>query len=322
MSFPRKARRFATVAVLPVLVAGITIVLSAGRAEAMCTPDLPCPTLPSVNMQRVVLAATLDPDRADSTHTSGATGSVTIIEDALADKGYLARSAVDGYWGLSTTAAWGRWERHLGETSVWTNNGIPGLSELHDLAPGRFTLSASYSDGARTTFGASSERTAGNYAIIVNQRTLNMLNRAEAIAGLGNRPLYQGGYCAIVGTCADASAGTHQGGGTLDVKISDLSSAKVDALLAAMRKVGFAAWHRTAAQGFSTPHIHAVAINDYQMPWAEYGVDHKAPASITTNGWGGNCQILSYKFYGLGFGCSTFLTAPASQRTLVIWENV
>jgi hypothetical protein len=320
MSVVRRTRRIAAVTLLPVLVAGTVVALSTGTAEAMCTPDFPCPStsLPDVNMQRLVLAATLDPARADSTHTAGASGSVEVIEDILADKGYLARSAVDGYWGLATTGAWGKWEQHLGENDVWTNNGLPGLTELKDLAPGRFDLINSYTVGGRTTFAASSGRTAGNYSIVENQRTLDMLNQAEALGGFANRPLYQGGYCGTVGTCADDSAGTHQGGGTLDVKTSDLSSARVDELLADMRKVGFAAWNRST---FATPHIHAVAINDYQMPWAEYGVGQKDPGSITTNGWGGNCQVLSYKFYGSGLSCSTFLSAPATERTLVIWEN-
>lgn len=305
-----RLRRVGVLSALPALVAGTVVALTSTPAQA---------TLPTVDMQKVVLAATLDPARADSTHTAGATGSVTVIERILANFGYLSRSAVDGYWGLATTAAWGRWERHLGENTVWTNNGLPGLEELQKLAPNRFTLTHAYSVGARVKF--TSGRRAADGPVILNQRTINMLNAAERIHGQPDVSLYQGSYCGLVsGDCAGPSYGTHRGGGTIDVDVRSFPEASTT-FARDLAAVGFAAWYRSTA---SPHHIHAVAINDYQMPWAEYGVDHKAPSTITTSsdGTGGNCQILSWRFGGSGYACSTFLTAPSSgYRTLVIYEN-
>jgi hypothetical protein len=53
-----------------------------------------------------------------------------------------------------------------------------------------------------------------------------------------------------------ASAGTHDGEGVIDVTGADL-----DAIVTFMRQVGFAAWHRTRAEGF-TPHVHGVAVGE------------------------------------------------------------
>jgi hypothetical protein len=58
----------------------------------------------------------------------------------------------------------------------------------------------------------------------------------------------------------EASAGTHDGGGVVDIRTRDLDATEKNALLAAMRKVGFAAWLRRASQGFEADHCHAVAV--------------------------------------------------------------
>ncbi len=309
MSVLAKTRRLATLALLPALLSTAVVALTSGPAQA---------ALPAVNMQRVVLAATLDPARADNTHTAGATASVTAVQDALADLGYLARGAVNGYWGLSTTTAWGKWERHLGESDVWTNNGLPGLDELQQLAPGRFTLTQTYTVGARTKFTTGPRAADG--PVVLNQRTIDMLNAAEAIHGQPNVHLYQGSYCGLVsGDCASASAGTHRGGGTIDVDIRSLNESAAT-FANDLATVGFAAWYRSSA---SPQHVHAVAINDYQMPWAEYGVG-AAPSTVTTSsdGTGGNCQILSWRFGGDGYSCPNFLPDPGSgYRALVIYED-
>jgi hypothetical protein len=304
MSVLGTTRRLGALALLPALLASVIVALTAGAADA---------ALPAVNMERVVLAATLDPARADNTHTAGAA-----VQDALADLGYLARGSVNGYWGLSTTTAWGKWERHLGENDVWTNNGLPGLDELQQLAPSRFTLTQSYTVGARTKFTTGPRAADG--PVVLNQRTINMLNAAEGIHSQPNVHLWQGSYCGLVaGDCASASAGTHRGGGTIDVDISSLNESAA-AFASDLASVGFAAWYRSTA---SPQHVHAVAINDYQMPWAEYGVGG-APSTVTTSsdGTGGNCQILSWRFGGTGYSCPNFLPDPGSgYRLLVIYED-
>lgn len=92
----------------------------------------------------------------------------------------------------------------------------------------------------------------------VNVRTQVMLRRAQ---GFMNRAaefrLTQGSYNRGV----SASAGTHDGGGVVDINTSGLD---VNSTLRALRKAGFAAWYRTPAEGFS-PHIHACAIGDREM---------------------------------------------------------
>lgn len=101
----------------------------------------------------------------------------------------------------------------------------------------------------------------------MNKRTEEMLKRAEFIMRHehGHKgfkfEVTQGSYNASVG----ASAGTHDGGGALDIRTRDFSKGKVDDMVKAMRQAGFAAWSR--GRGFDTfsPHIHAIALGDRQL---------------------------------------------------------
>jgi hypothetical protein len=61
-----------------------------------------------------------------------------------------------------------------------------------------------------------------------------------------------------------ASAGTHDGGGAVDIRTVGLTSGQRVKLVHALKDAGMAAWYRTPAQGFS-PHIHALAIGDREM---------------------------------------------------------
>lgn len=91
----------------------------------------------------------------------------------------------------------------------------------------------------------------------LNKRTLNMLERAEA--RLGHKlQVVQGSYNA---GGVSASAGTHDGGGAIDVS----ATSNPKEVVRALREVGFAAWHRTAEQGPWNEHIHAIAIGDNEM---------------------------------------------------------
>lgn len=91
----------------------------------------------------------------------------------------------------------------------------------------------------------------------VNKRTREMLERAEVKLNRNGQdlPLAQGSYSSSVG----ASAGTHSGGGAVDILSGDWNIAK------ALREVGFAAWVRTPSEGPWGYHIHAVAIGDREM---------------------------------------------------------
>lgn len=88
--------------------------------------------------------------------------------------------------------------------------------------------------------------------VTVNQRTADMLNMALQLGASFSAT--QGSFS----TGVAASAGTHDGGGVVDLVPAN------NANVAALRAVGFAAWNRGAAWGSPSfsPHIHAVALGD------------------------------------------------------------
>lgn len=94
----------------------------------------------------------------------------------------------------------------------------------------------------------------------LNKRTADMLHRAEQRLGR-NLTLLQGSYNSGVG----ASAGTHDRGGAIDVSVSGLGPEAKKEIVYQLRKVGFAAWYRTPAQGPWVEHIHAIAIGDPEL---------------------------------------------------------
>ena len=93
--------------------------------------------------------------------------------------------------------------------------------------------------------------------IVVNARTAAMLAEAEKRLGR-HLNILQGSY--NVGVAA--SAGTHDGGGVVDVWVPSLDA---DVVVKQLRMDGFAAWHRRPSQGPWGHHIHAVAIGDHQL---------------------------------------------------------
>ncbi|OII61216.1 hypothetical protein BJP40_06730 [Streptomyces sp. CC53] len=99
--------------------------------------------------------------------------------------------------------------------------------------------------------GVSDVRTSWG-GVAVNQRTAQMLNMALALGASFSAT--QGSWS----TSVAASAGTHAGGGVVDLVPANNTN------VAALRAVGFAAWNRGAAWGSPSfaPHIHAVAIGD------------------------------------------------------------
>lgn len=92
----------------------------------------------------------------------------------------------------------------------------------------------------------------------MNVRTQVLLQRAEQyLKGDAQFSVTQGSYS----TGVAASAGTHDGGGALDISVSGKSQAEIGKMVKALRQAGFAAWQRTPADGLP-PHIHAIAIGD------------------------------------------------------------
>lgn len=101
----------------------------------------------------------------------------------------------------------------------------------------------------------------------MNKRTQTMIERADYImqhkyghAGF-TFGMTQGSYSHSV----SASAGTHDGGGALDITDRGLPKATVDDMVKSLRQAGFAAWSRGRGFDSFTPHIHAIAIGDAQM---------------------------------------------------------
>lgn len=206
--------------------------------------------LPSVNMEATVKAAQIDPRRPDDTLTPGAKASVLLVERALRDRHLLAAKWVDGYFGTTTVAAYAKYQKSLGSTGL-DANGLPGKTSLTKLGAGRFTVTHIIEPGARVSTGG----------FVVNTRTRSMLAEAKRLLGR-NLVLEQGSY----NPGGDpTSAGTHDGGGVVDISVRGMNSATRTAVTRALRRVGFAAWVRSPGQGDWPWHIHAAAISDTDL---------------------------------------------------------
>lgn len=86
-------------------------------------------------------------------------------------------------------------------------------------------------------------------------RTAKMLAEVARLT----KPLIQptqGSYS----TSVKVSANTHAGGGAVDLRVHGWSGSTITDVVRIMRTVGFAAWHRTPAEGDWPHHIHGIAI--------------------------------------------------------------
>jgi peptidoglycan hydrolase-like protein with peptidoglycan-binding domain len=223
--------------------------LTSGAAIAASTLVVarPAMALPAVDMEMVLLAAQVDPPKADTGLTPGASAHVLEVERALSAKGLLSAGAVDGHFGTSTITAYAAWQRSLGYTGL-DASGRPGATSLARLGEGRFTVTRTIATGSRTS-------TYGGHQ--VNARTRDMLAAADAMLSWGIA-LDQGSYS----TSDPTSAGTHDGGGAVDITVTGLTTTQRWETVRALRTVGFAAWLRTPSQGSWPFHIHATAVSD------------------------------------------------------------
>ena len=245
---------------LAVLIAGPAMALATATASG-ATPGLPssCATAPSattaaalsaVNMEATVLASQIDPRRADDTLTPGAKDSVMAVEQALQARHLLDAKWVDGYFGTETVSAYAAYQRSLGYTGL-AASGLPGTTSLTKLGQNRYTVTHKIGPGARVQ----------RDGYVVDARTQAMLTEAER--QLGRRlVLAQGSY----NPGGDpSSAGTHDGGGVVDIDVAGMSAATRTSVARALRQVGFAAWVRDPSQADWPWHIHAAAINDTDL---------------------------------------------------------
>ncbi|QUQ65425.1 hypothetical protein JJ691_31480 [Kutzneria sp. CA-103260] len=227
------------------------LALSAMQASAVTPRPMPAAAaLPVVDMEAVVLAAQIDPRRADNTLTPGAKDSVLAVERALQACNLLDARWVDGYFGTTTIAAYAAYQRSLGYTGL-AANGLPGAGSLTTLGQGRFTVTRVIGPGARVQ----------RDGYVIDSRTQAMLTETERLLGF-RLVLSQGSY----NPGGDpTSAGTHDGGGVVDINIDGLSADTRTAVARALRQVGFAAWIRNPTQGDWPWHIHAAAISDTDL---------------------------------------------------------
>ena len=203
--------------------------------------------LPNLHMAHLVVQAQVEPFRGNKPALPG-DAAVRRVQQALNAKGIS--TTVDGWYGNGTTASYATWQRRLGYTGL-DATGIPGPSSLAALGQNRFVITNRINVGSRTTF--SGKR--------VNQRTRSMLLEAQRLFGR-SITVTQGSYNpGGVG----ASAGTHDGGGVVDIRVAPLTTTQRWQLVRALRRVGFAAWYRTPSQGPWAAHIHAVAVGDTDM---------------------------------------------------------
>jgi hypothetical protein len=176
---------------------------------------------------------------------------VLLVEQALAANHLLAAQWVDGYFGTTTIAAYAKYQKSLGYTGL-DASGLPGTTSLTKLGSGRFAVTHAIGPGARIDTGG---------GIVINTRTKAMLAAADKILGR-TLTLSQGSY----NPGGDpTSAGTHDGGGVVDVSVTGMSAAYRTTVAKALRTVGFAAWIRNPSQADWPWHIHAAAINDTDL---------------------------------------------------------
>jgi peptidoglycan hydrolase-like protein with peptidoglycan-binding domain len=187
---------------------------------------------------------------------------VTQLQNQLASLGYYA-SSIDGDFGPVTQQAVTAFQRDHGLTQDGSLGSVGRLALVQ-------AAKAARPSGPHAGPWQTAPSPAHDYRRVqvdgctVNVRTKIMLDRAQKFLNdMGVRAdirVVQGSYHPGV----SASAGTHDGGGTIDIHSRSYSSADADKMVKALRMAGFAAWRRGVNDSFD-PHIHAVAIGDRQM---------------------------------------------------------
>jgi peptidoglycan hydrolase-like protein with peptidoglycan-binding domain len=191
--------------------------------------------------------------------TYGTVAANKVVQEALNKWKSSPALLVDGIFGPKTSARYKEWQVSLYGVGP-SSDGIPGVDSLTKLGQ-----RSAYPFTVKRKPVANDNEPAHDYTRVtyggkrVNQRTKVILERAAAIFGQGFT-LIQGSYNKGV----SASAGTHDGGGVVDISVSGWSRSKMDNAVQALRKAGMAAWLRTPSDGFSY-HIHGVAIGDREM---------------------------------------------------------
>lgn len=180
---------------------------------------------------------------------------ITAIGRALGVQGTTITLTSSGVEMAQRLAKWAR-----AHNMAFTNDGLNKLAQTLDwssamLSPklARFVVEALLlrdeptHDYSRLSFDGCT----------LNGRTLAMLNALDRRLAAGLRVL-KGSYE------VDGARGAHphMGGGTVDLGLGDVAPHTIEAMVRALRAIGFAAWFRDRHEH---PHIHAVAIGDREM---------------------------------------------------------
>lgn len=259
-----------------------TLLLAASALALFAATAAPAQALPKVNMAAVDAAAHVEGYRGNQPSLRD-DSSTKLVQRALTARGF--RVAADGHYGRATTAAYIKYQRSLGYKSI-DANGIPGGASLKALGKGRFTVVNPVTVGSRNDRYGTKR---------VNTRTKLMLTAADKKLPWTIR-VSQGSYCPFQKSgCASASAGTHDGGGSIDLSVKGMTATERWRTVRALRQVGFAAWLRTPSQcgGCWVSHIHAVAVGDTDM-WQRNGKytnrDQVADYFVGRNGLTGHAR--------------------------------
>jgi len=223
------------------VVAVIAIALPAHAARPVEGGSSP----PDVNMERLLMAAQLDGYRPGNRTTAGAVKSVKRVQRAL-------RVAVDGNFGSQTMLAYSQWQQRLSIDA----NGLPDETSLTRLGEGRFEVKRIVRPGSQVDVGEVGDEQE------INRRTNRMkIAAARKLRRDCKFSVTQGSYSTDVGE----SAGTHAGGGALDISVKRGCGERHRSAVRALRQVGFAAWHRPYIRDVWEEHIHAIAISDPKL---------------------------------------------------------
>lgn len=203
---------------------------------------------------RSAISAALKPSTA---LRQGMTGERVETMQAQLQRLGLYQAPVDGRFGPVTQKAVQAFERAHG----WRPDGVAGNRVQQTLAKEVKALPAPSQSWKTVKAPPADYRVVQYRGARVNVRTRVMIERAESFMkqmGLNSKLVVtQGSY----NTGVSASAGTHDGGGALDISVRGYSSANADKVVKAMRMAGFAAWRRGVGDSLP-PHIHAIAIGD------------------------------------------------------------
>ena len=278
------------------------LLLPALLALGLSLPVLPASAatpvpLPVAHMPSLVVAAQVEGYRGNQLGL-GDDPSTRLVQLALTAKGF--RVAADGHYGRSTTAAYTKFQKSIGYSSI-DANGIPGPSSLTRLGKGRFSVANVVQVGTRNDRYGTKR---------VNTRTRLMLQAADTMVPW-TIVVSQGSYCLGKKSCAAASAGTHDGGGAIDVRVSGLTTTQRWQTVRALRSAGFAAWLRTRSQCTCwSDHIHAIAIGDTDV-WQKNGK------------YGNRDQVADYYVGRNGLSGHARDNTPAQYRVpFTVWERV